>query len=121
MIPKVCNHQSVIAHLVILSHEIRRFVLVATCPCQHIHLAVALTLAPKIDHRTPDAVSELAAFSIFDKVDLEQLAKSDVKTAHSPPMGNPRFLSTQSCFVATGSPPRQIEALRKWNPTSIAS
>jgi len=64
-----------------------------------------------------DAVSELAAFSIFDKVDLAQLAKSDVKTAHGPPMGNPRFLSTQSCFVATGSPPRQIDALRKWNPT----
>src|SRR5438128_6386609 len=68
-----------------------------------------------------DAVSELASFSIFDKVDLAQLAKSDVKTAHGPPMRNPRFLSTQSCFVATGSPPRQIEALRKWNPTSIAS
>src|SRR4030095_13602724 len=29
-----------------------------------------------------DAVSELASFSIFDKVDLAQLAKSDVKTAH---------------------------------------
>ena len=64
-----------------------------------------------------DAVSELASFSIFDKVDLSQLAKSDVKTAHGPPMGNPRFLSTQSCFVSTGSPAQQIEALRKWNPT----
>src|SRR5947207_9684533 len=64
-----------------------------------------------------DAVSELASFSIFDKVDLAQLAKSDVKTAHGPPMGNPRFLSTQSCFVSTGSPAQQIEALRKWNPT----
>src|SRR2546430_10600091 len=32
-------------------------------------------------------------------------------------MGNPRFLSTQSCFVSTGSPAQQIEALRKWNPT----
>jgi hypothetical protein len=62
-------------------------------------------------------VSELASFSIFDKVDLAQLAKSDVKTAHGPPMGNPRFLSTQSCFVSTGSPAQQIEALRKWNPT----
>src|SRR4029450_3418788 len=64
-----------------------------------------------------DAVSDLASFSIFDKVDLAQLAKSDVKTAHGPPMGNPRFLSTQSCFVSTGSPAQQIEALRKWNPT----
>ena len=29
-----------------------------------------------------DPVSELASFSIFDKVDLAQLAKSDVKLAH---------------------------------------
>ncbi len=64
-----------------------------------------------------DAVSELAAFSIFDKVDLAQLAKSDVKTAHGPPMGNPRFLSVQSCYVSPGSPAQQIEALRRWDPT----
>jgi hypothetical protein len=64
-----------------------------------------------------DAVSELAAFSIFDKVDLAQLAKTDVKTAHGPPMGNPRFLSVQSCYVAPGSPAQQIEALRRWDPT----
>jgi hypothetical protein len=64
-----------------------------------------------------DAVSELAAFSIFDKVDLTQLAKSDVKTAHGPPMGNPRFLSVQSCYAASGSPAQQIEALRRWDPT----
>jgi len=64
-----------------------------------------------------DAVSELAAFSIFDKVDLAQLAKSDVKTAHGPPMGNPRFLSVQSCYVASGSPAQQIQALRRWDPT----
>src|SRR5438067_4252052 len=64
-----------------------------------------------------DSVSELASFSIFDKVDLAQLAKSDVKTAHGPPMGNPRFLSVQSCYVSPGSPPQQIEALRRWDPT----
>ena len=64
-----------------------------------------------------DAVSELAAFSIFDKVDPAQLANSDVKTAHGPPMGNPRFLSVQSCYVAPGSPAQQIEALRRWDPT----
>jgi len=64
-----------------------------------------------------DAVSELGSFSIFDKVDLAQLAKSDVKTAHGPPMGNPRFLSVQSCYVASGSPAQQIEALRRWDPT----
>src|SRR6266480_3638047 len=64
-----------------------------------------------------DAVSELASFSIFDKVDLAQLAKSDVKTAHGPPMSNPRFLAVQSCYVVTGAPAQQIQALRRWDPT----
>jgi hypothetical protein len=64
-----------------------------------------------------DAVSELASFSIFGKVDPAQLAKSDVKTAHGTPMSNPRFLAVQSCYVAPGSPAQQIEALRQWNPT----
>src|SRR4026208_124782 len=65
-----------------------------------------------------DAISELASFSIFDKVDLAQLAKSDVKTAHGPPMKNSRFLAVQSCYVAPGSPAQQIEALRRWHPPS---
>jgi len=64
-----------------------------------------------------DAVSELVSFSIFDKVDLAQLAKSDVKTAHGPPMRNPRFLAVQSCYVAPGSPAQQMEALRRWDAT----
>jgi hypothetical protein len=65
-----------------------------------------------------DAISELASFSIFDKVDLAQLAKSDVKTAHGPPMSNPRFLAVQSCYVTPGSSPaQQIEALRRWDAT----
>src|SRR5258708_2853515 len=63
-----------------------------------------------------DAVSELASFSIFDKVDLAQLAKSDVKTAHGPPMKNSRFLAVQSYYVSPGSPAQQMEALRRWNP-----
>jgi hypothetical protein len=64
-----------------------------------------------------DAVSELASFSVFGTVDPAQLAKGDVKTAHGPPMSNPRFLAVQSCYVAPGSPAQQIEALRRWNPT----
>jgi hypothetical protein len=64
-----------------------------------------------------DPVSELASFSIFDKVDLAQLAKSDVKTSHGPPMKNSRFLAVQSCYVAPGSPAQQMEALRRWNPS----
>ena len=64
-----------------------------------------------------DPVSELASFSVFDKVDLAQLARGDVKTAHGPPMRNPRFLAVQSCYVAPGSPAQQMEALRGWDPT----
>jgi hypothetical protein len=64
-----------------------------------------------------DAVSELGSFSIFDKMDLAQLAKSEVKTAHGPPMNNPRFLAVQSCYVAPGAPEQLIAALRRWDPT----
>jgi hypothetical protein len=63
-----------------------------------------------------DAVSELASFSVFDNIDLAELAKSDVKTEHGPPMSG-RFLSVQSCYVTRGTPAQQMEALRKWNPT----
>ena len=63
-----------------------------------------------------DAASELASFSVFSNVDLAQLAKSDVKTAHGPPMKNPRFLAVQSCYVVPGSPAQQMAALQRWNP-----
>ena len=66
-----------------------------------------------------DPLSELASFSIFDKVDLAQLAKSDVKTAHGPPMKNSRFLAVQSCYIVPGSPAQQMEALRRWNPSKF--
>ena len=60
-----------------------------------------------------DAASELAGFSVFDKIDINDLAKSDVKTVHGPPM-NGRFLSVQSVYVAPGSPAptnRGVEAM----------
>jgi hypothetical protein len=63
-----------------------------------------------------DPASELASFSVFDKIDINELAKGDVNTVHGPPMSG-RFLSVQSCYVAPGAPARQIEALRNWNPT----
>jgi hypothetical protein len=65
-----------------------------------------------------DPVSEMASFSAFGSVDLQQLAKTDVKTAHGPPMNNPRFLSVQSCYVVPRPPAQEIEALRRWNPTT---
>src|SRR4030095_615901 len=59
-----------------------------------------------------DAVSELASFSIVDKVDRAHLAKSAVKTDKGPPMSNPRFLGVQSCYVAPGAPAQLAAALR---------
>jgi len=76
----------------------------------------SLGLIPGPRSARADAVSELASFSVFDKVDLAQLARSDVKTAHGAPMRDPRFLAVQSCYVAPGSPAQQSEALRQWNP-----
>jgi hypothetical protein len=78
-------------------------------------LSLMLTAGPR--SACADPVSELASFSIFDKVDPAQLAKSDVKTAHGPPMKNSRFLAVQSCYVVPGSPAQQMEALRTWNPS----
>jgi len=78
--------------------------------------ALSLISIAGVKSASADPVSELASFSIFDKVDLAQLAKGDVKTAHGPPMKNSRFLAIQSCYVAPGSPAQQIAALRRWNP-----
>jgi hypothetical protein len=81
-------------------------------------LLLLLVLRLGLTTAQADPISELASFSIFDKVDLAQLAKSDVKTAHGPPMSNPRFLAVQSCYVAPGSSPaQQIQALRQWDAT----
>jgi hypothetical protein len=81
-------------------------------------LLLLLALRLGLTTARADAVSDLASFSIFDKVDLAQLAKSEVKTAHGSPMSNPRFLAVQSCYVALGSSPaQQIEALRQWDAT----
>jgi hypothetical protein len=80
-------------------------------------LLLLLVLRLGLTTASADAISDLASFSVFGKVDLAQLAKSDLKTAHGPPMSNPRFLAVQSCYVVTGSSPaQQMEALRRWNP-----
>ncbi len=88
------------------------------CP-QIIAIAALFLLALLVSPRSSsaDPVSELASFSVFDKVDLAQLAKSDVKTAHGPPMKNARFLAVQSCYVVPGSPAQLMTALRRWEPT----
>lgn len=83
---------------------------------QAIGLAVLSLMFIPTSSLRADGVSEMAAFSVFDKVDPADLAKSDVKTAHGPPMSETRYLSVQSCFVAPGAPAKQMEGLRQWNP-----
>ncbi len=65
-----------------------------------------------------DPLAELSSFSVFDKIDLAQLANGEVKTAHGLPMRNGRFLSVQSCYLVPGSPAQHLQALRSWNPGS---
>jgi len=73
-------------------------------------------LALWIPNVLADAASELASFSVFDKVDLAALAKGELKVAHGPAMSG-RYISAQSCFVISAPPARVSEALRQWNPT----
>jgi hypothetical protein len=68
-----------------------------------------------ISNALADPVSELASFSVFDKVDLVALAKGDPNVAHGVPMGG-RYISAQSCFVVAAPPLRVAEALSRWNP-----
>jgi hypothetical protein len=63
-----------------------------------------------------DPVAELGSFSVFDKIDLNELARSDAKTVHGPPASG-RYLSVQSCYVVPGPPSRVIEAMKRWDPT----
>ena len=83
---------------------------------KHLLASLLLLFTARSITLAADAVSELASFSIFDTVDVNELAKGDVKTMPGPPMGG-RFLSVQSCYVVPGSPEKHIEALRQWNPT----
>lgn len=63
-----------------------------------------------------DPVTELAGFSVFDKIDINELAKGDAEVKHGPPMSG-RYLSVQSCYVVPGSPAQHAEALGQWDPT----
>ena len=67
-----------------------------------------------------DALSDLASFSAFDKVDLAQLASGDAKTVRGSAISTSRFLSVQTCWVAPGSPADVAAALRNWNPAQHA-
>lgn len=62
-----------------------------------------------------DPVAELGSFSVFNNVNLAELAKGEPKVAHGPALGG-HFISAQSVFVVEGVPARVSEALRQWNP-----
>src|SRR5438477_8694020 len=62
-----------------------------------------------------DPAAEMAGFSVFNNVNVAELAKGEPKVAHGPPMSG-HFISAQSCFVVAGVPARVSEALRQWNP-----
>ena len=117
MIQKICKHLLIERHNMLLAKpkmlKPQRHFSVRACSL----LLLLWVLRLGLTTARADAVSDLASFSIFGKVDLAQLAKSDVKTAHGPPMSNLRFLAVQSCYVAPGSPSQQIEALHGWDPT----
>src|SRR5438477_729035 len=62
-----------------------------------------------------DPAADLASFSVFNNVNVADLARGEPKTAHGPAMGG-HFISAQTCFVVAGVPARVSEALRQWNP-----
>ena len=62
-----------------------------------------------------DPAAEMASFSVFNNINVADLAKGEPKAAHGPAMGG-HFISAQTCFVVAGVPARVSEALRQWNP-----
>jgi hypothetical protein len=62
-----------------------------------------------------DPAAEMASFSVFNNINVAELAKGEPKVAHGLPMSG-HFISAQSCFVVAGVPARVSEALRQWNP-----
>src|SRR3954467_3755773 len=62
-----------------------------------------------------DPAADLASFSVFNNINVAELAKGEPKVAHGPALSG-SFISAQSCFVVAGVPARVSEALRQWNP-----
>src|SRR5947209_4274203 len=66
--------------------------------------------------RAADAVAEMASFSVFNNVDLAAL-QGEAKPVRGPAMGNGRYQSVQTAWVAPGSPAQVSAAIRGFNPT----
>ncbi|MEP6955218.1 MAG: hypothetical protein ABI883_00200 [Chthoniobacterales bacterium] len=66
-----------------------------------------------------DAASEMAGFSVFNQVDLGQL-KGEAKAVRGGPMNTARDLAVETCWVASGTPAQQLQALQRVNPAAQA-
>jgi hypothetical protein len=71
----------------------------------------ALAVSPVL----ADPAAELGSFSVFDNINVAELAKGEPKAAHGPALSG-HFISAQCVFVVAGVPARVSEALRQWNP-----
>src|SRR5690348_15950867 len=65
-----------------------------------------------------DPVSEMASFSVFGQVNLNELANGQIKTAAGNKMSTDRYLSVQSCFVVPNPPAKVIAVMKRFNPTA---
>lgn len=92
--------------------------LFASPPVQKImrFFSLLLPVAFAVSNATAaDPAAEMASFSVFNNVNVADLAKGEPKVAHGPALSG-SFISAQSCFVVAGVPARVSEALRQWNP-----
>ena len=80
--------------------------------------SVALFFLLPLPLLAADPLSEIAGFSVFGKVDLNELANGQVKTAAGQPMSTDRYLSVQSCFVVPNPPAKVIAAMKRFDPTA---
>ncbi len=89
------------------------------CPARLSQLAALILFVPAFaaSSARADAVSELASFSVFPKVDLTQLSKGEAKPLRSGAAGNARYLSVQTAYVAPLPPAELLAKMRSWNPT----
>lgn len=78
--------------------------------------SLLLWMATSLVCLAADPAAELGSFSVFDKVDPAEVAKSGPKTIHGPPMGG-RYLSVQSVYTMPVEPARLLEVMRNWDPT----
>jgi hypothetical protein len=78
---------------------------------------IALLFTWPLVGRAADAVTEMAEFSVFGKIDLAELAKGQIKTATGAPMSTARYLSSQSCFVVPKPPAQVMARMKQFSPT----